>query len=121
MMRGYVRAMDKLANWVGVVAMYLIFLMIVILLLDAITRNVIDIPLHWCIEAAQFTLTAYYFMGGAMTLKDNEHVRMDLFYDRLSDTGKAKMDLVTMVCLLFYLGVLLWGSISSLNYAIETG
>jgi len=120
-MRAYVRAMDKLADWVGIVAMYLIFLMIAILLLDAVTRNVIDIPLHWCIEAAQFTLAAYYFMGGALTLKDNDHVRMDLFYDRLSETGKAKMDLIMMVCLLFYLSVLLFGSVSSLTYAIETG
>lgn len=120
-MRAYVRAMDKLSDWVGIVAMYLIFLMIAILLLDAVTRNVIDIPLHWCIEAAQFTLAAYYFMGGALTLKDNDHVRMDLFYERLSETGKAKMDLTTVVCLLFYLSVLLFGSISSLTYAIETG
>jgi len=121
MIRGYVRLMDKLADLVGIVAMYLIFAMVGILLLDAITRNVINIPLHWCIELAQFTLTAYYFMGGAMTLKDNSHVRMDLFYDNLTETGKAKMDLVTMGCLLFYLGVLLFGSISSLTYAIETG
>jgi TRAP-type mannitol/chloroaromatic compound transport system permease small subunit len=120
-MRAYVRAMDKMADWVGLVAMYLIFLMIAILLLDAVTRNVIDIPLHWCIEAAQFTLAAYYFMGGAMTLKDNDHVRMDLFYDRLGAIGKARMDLITTLCLLFYLCVLLFGSVSSLTYAIETG
>lgn len=117
----YVRVVDKLADWVGHVAMYLIFLMIAILLLDAVTRNVIDIPLHWCIEAAQFTLAAYYFMGGAMTLKNNDHVRMDLFYDSLSVRGKARLDLITMICLLFYLCVMLYGSISSLGYAIETG
>lgn len=117
----YVRWVDRVSDYVGIVAMYLIFLMICILLMDAITRNVIDIPVHWAIEAAQFTLAAYYFMGGAKTLKDNNHVRMDLFYDNLSETGKARMDLITMVCLLFYLSVLLFGSISSLTYAIETG
>ena len=102
------------------VAMYLIFAMIGILLLDAITRNVIQIPLHWPVELAQFTLAAYYFMGGAKTLKDNSHVRMDLFYDNLSDRGKARLDAVTISCLLFYLVVLI-GSISSLQYAIDTG
>ena len=119
--KAYVNVVDRVSDYVGYVAMYLIFAMVAILLLDAVTRNVIQIPLHWPVELAQFTLAAYYFMGGAMTLKDNDHVRMDLFYDRLSDTGKAKLDLVTMVCLLFYLGVLLWGSVSSLTYAIETG
>ncbi|WP_197418756.1 TRAP transporter small permease subunit [Celeribacter halophilus] len=91
------------------------------MLLDAITRNVIDIPLHWCIEAAQFTLAAYYFMGGPKTMKDGDHVRMDLLYDRLSSRGKHKMDIVTLACLMFYLVVLFIGSISSLNYAIATG
>lgn len=118
--RAYVRIMDRLADYVGIVAMYLIFVMIGVLLLDAITRNVIDIPLHWCIEFAQFTLAAYYFLGGASTLKNNEHVRMDLFYESLSEKGKARMDLLTIGCLIFYLSVLLIGAISSLEYAIET-
>jgi TRAP-type mannitol/chloroaromatic compound transport system permease small subunit len=119
--RTFVRAMDRLSDWTGLVAMYLIFVMIAVLLLDAVTRNVIDIPLHWCVELAQFTLAAYYFLGGPMTLKNNGHVRMDLFYERLSVRGKARMDLITIGCMLFYLGVLLVGSVSSLTYAIETG
>ncbi len=119
--RTYVRIVDRLSDYVGIVAMYLIFLMIAVLLLDALTRNVVEIPIHWAIEAAQFTLTAYYFMGGAMTLKNNSHARMDLFYESLSEKGKARMDLLTIGCLIFYLCVLLFGSISSLQYAIETG
>lgn len=119
--RTYVRIVDRVSDWVGLVAMYLIFVMIGVLLLDAITRNVIDIPLHWCVEFTQFTLAAYYFMGGAMSLKNDDHVRMDLLYERLSDRGRAWLDAVTIFCLLFYLLVLFWGSISSLSYAIETG
>ena len=121
MAAAYVRAVDRLSGWVGVVAMYLIFLMVGVLLLDAVTRNVIQIPLHWCVELAQFTLAAYYFMGGAMTLRDEDHARMDLIYERLSPRGRAATDLVTSVCLLIYLGVLLFGAVSSTAYAIETG
>ncbi|MBU0584398.1 MAG: TRAP transporter small permease subunit [Alphaproteobacteria bacterium] len=119
--RHYVRIIDRLSDYVGYLAMMLIFVMVGVLLLDAVTRNVVHIPLHWCIEFAQFTLAAYYFMGGAMTIKDDSHVRMDLFYERLSPRGRAKMDLVTIGCMLFYLSVMLIGSISSLKYAIETG
>ena len=119
--RHYVRIVDRISDYVGYVAMMLIFVMVGVLLLDAVTRNVIHIPLHWCIEFAQFTLAAYYFMGGAVTLKNDSHVRMDLFYERLSERGKAKMDLATIGCLIFYLSVLLIGSVSSLTYAIETG
>lgn len=118
--RGYVRAMDRISDWVGLVAMYLIFLMIAVLLLDAVTRNLVEIPFHWCVEFTQFTLAAYYFLGGAFSLKNDSHVRMDLFYDNLSERGKARMDLLTVGCMIFYLAVLLIGSVSSLEYAIET-
>lgn len=119
--RSYVRIVDKVSDWVGYLAASLIFLMVATLLFDAVTRNVIQVPVHWAIELTQFTLAAYYFMGGAMTLKNNSHVRMDLWYANLSDRGKAKLDLVTVFCLIFYLVVMLIGSISSLQYAIETG
>jgi TRAP-type mannitol/chloroaromatic compound transport system permease small subunit len=119
--RQYVRWMDKIADWTGIVAMYLIFVMVAVLLLDAITRNMVHIPLHWCVEFAQFTLAAYYFLGGPITLKDNDHVRMDLYYENLSERGKHKLDLVMLSCLMFYLVVMFIGSLSSLTYAIETG
>lgn len=115
----YVRWVDRVADYTGVFAMYLIFAMVGILILDAITSG-LQIYLHWCIELAQFVLAAYYFIGGAKTLKDGDHVRMDLLYDRFSVRGKTWIDLVTIFCLLFYLVVMLIGGISSLEYAIQT-
>lgn len=120
MIKTYVKWVDAISDRVGAVAMALIVVMIGVLLLDAVTRNVIRMPLHWCIEVAQFTLAAYYFMGGAMTLKNENHVRMDLIYSHLSRRGQHWLDLITVGCLLFYLIVLLIGSISSLQYAIAT-
>jgi len=123
-MGGFVKAYVRLTDWmsdkVGIAAMFLVVVMIAVLLLDAVTRNLIRMPLHWCIEFAQFTLAAYYFMGGPMTLKDNAHVRMDLLYANASERGKHWIDLITSSCLIFYLAVLLIGSVSSLIYAIET-
>ena len=118
--RHYVRTVDRISIYLGHAAMALVFVMIGVLLLDAVTRNVIRMPLHWCIEFAQFTLAAYYFMGGPYSLIGDDHVRMDLLYSRLSERGKHWMDIVTIGCLFFFLTVLLIGSISSLQYAIAT-
>lgn len=120
LIRGYVRSIDRISDWAGWLAASLIFVMVATLLLDAVTRNVINYPVHWAIELTQFTLAAYYFLGGPFTLKNNDHVRMDLLYASLSERGKAKLDLVTIWCLIFYLVVMLMGSISSLKYAIAT-
>ena len=115
----YVRGIDYATEKVGRVAMYIVFVMIATLLLNAITRNVINIPLSWCVEMAQFTMTAYYFMGGAYSMQLGDHVRMDLFYDRWSEKTRAKVDVATSFFLIFYLICLLIGSISSTRYAIE--
>ena len=116
----YVRVVDYLSTKFGRMAMYLIFAMIATLLLDVITRNVIRIPMSWCVEMAQFILAAYYIMGGAYSMQLHSHVRMDLIYDRFSERGKARMDSFTSIFLVVYLIVLLIGSISSTMYSIET-
>ncbi|TRW96514.1 TRAP transporter small permease subunit [Paracoccus sp. M683] len=118
--RRYVRVVDRVSDWAGWLAASLIFVMGATLLLDAVTRNVINIPVHWAIELTQFTLAAYYFLGGPFTLKHDDHVRMDLLYSHLSERGRARLDLITVWCLIFYLGVMLAGGISSLQYAIAT-
>jgi TRAP-type mannitol/chloroaromatic compound transport system permease small subunit len=118
--RSYVKFTDRISDYVGYLAAALIFVMGATLMFDAFTRNVIHMPVHWAVEFTQFTLAAYYFMGGAFTLKNNSHVRMDLIYASLSERNKAKVDLGTSVCLIFYLVVTLIGGISSLQYAIDT-
>lgn len=59
-------------------------------------------------------------MGGPITLKNHEHVRMDLWYATLSERGRARVDLITVGCMIFYLAVMLVGAVSSLEYAIAT-
>ncbi len=117
----YVKYVDFVSEKLGRLMMYTVFIMIGTLLLNAITRNVINYPLSWCVEMAQFTMTAYYIVGGAYSMQLDDHVRMDLIYDRCSEHTKAKIDAFTSFCLVFYLCTLLFGSISSTMYAIEYG
>jgi TRAP-type mannitol/chloroaromatic compound transport system permease small subunit len=117
----YVKVIDYLSTKIGRVAMYLIFVMIGVLLLDAVTRNIINFPLSWCIEMAQFTITAYYIVGGPYSMQLDSHVRMDLLYSRFSLKNRARLDCLTALFLVTYLVILLIGAISSTIYAIEIG
>ena len=49
------------------------------------------------------------------------NVRMDLFYNEWSDKTKAWVDSFTIIFLIMYLGVLLWGGFESTQYAIQYG
>ena len=117
----YVKYVDYASTKFGRLSMYLIFLMIGTLLLGAVTRNILDMPLSWTVELAQFTITAYYILGGPYSMQTDDHVRMDLIYGLYSDKTKAKIDVFTNIFLLVYLIVLLIGAISSTQYAIEYG
>ena len=116
----YVNFIDTICEKVGRFVMYWVFFMMFLLVLSFVTRNIINLPLMWIIEMAQFTITAYYLLGGGYSMITDDHVRMDLFYGRLSKKGKAKMDIITSFFLIFYLVVLFFGSISSLLYTIQT-
>ena len=116
----YVNIVDTICEKVGRFVMYGVFFMMFILILSFVTRNIINYPLMWIIEMAQFTMTAYYLLGGGYSMITDDHVRMDLFYGKFSKRGKAKMDIFTSFFLIFYLVLLLFGSYTSLIYTIET-
>ena len=114
----YVRYVDSMNRFVGLFAMYMIFAMIGILFYSTISKNFFN-PSLWTLEMAQFAMVAYYLLGGGYSMQINSHVRMDLLYDRWSFKTKATVDAVTVLFLLFYLALLLYGGLSSTQYALQ--
>jgi TRAP-type mannitol/chloroaromatic compound transport system permease small subunit len=115
-----VRCVDAVNRVVGRVAMYMIFAMMGLLLYSSITKTFF-IPPIWSLEMAQFSMAAYYLLGGGYSMQLNSHVRMDLLYGRWSWRGKGFADSITAFCLVFYLVILLYGGFSSTGYALQYG
>lgn len=118
--KSYVRAVDAASGYLGLFAMYLIFVMIGILSYASIMK-VFFLPSLWTVEMAQFVMVAYFTLGGAYTLREGDHVRMDLLYSGFTMRGRAGSDLFTSIVLVGFLVVLQIGGISSLTYALQYG
>ncbi len=118
--RIYVRYVDAVNRVVGRFAMYMIFAMMGLLLYSSITKTFFAPPL-WTLEMAQFSMAAYYLLGGAYSMQLDAHVRMDLAYGRWSPRGKGFADSITAFCLVLYLVMLLYGGYSSTSYALQYG
>ena len=118
--RTYVRHVDAVNRRVGRLAMYLIFAMAAILLWSSVSKTFF-LPSLWTLEMAQFTMVAYYLLGGAYSMQLDNHVRMDLVYGTWSPRTRAWVDSFTIVFLLAYLVLLLYGGFSSTQYALEYG
>lgn len=118
--RAYVRFVDRMNRQVGRFAMYLVFVMMGILFYSSVSKTFF-LPSLWTLEMAQFVMVAYYLLGGGYSMQLDGHVRMDLLYGRWSDRTKAWIDAFTILFLIFYLVFLLYGGLSSTQYALEYG
>jgi TRAP-type mannitol/chloroaromatic compound transport system permease small subunit len=119
--RAYVRGVDAVNRTVGEFSMYIVLVMTAILVFETISRTVFAKPHIWVVEIIEFLMAAYYLLGGGYSVILKGHVRMDLFYGRWSDKGKAVVDLITAPFLIFYVVFLLIGGLSGLEYALQYG
>ena len=116
-MRGFIRTVDAMNYRVGRFIMYGIFALMAVLLWSSISKTFF-LPSLWTLELAQFIMVAYYILGGPYSIQLGSNVRMDLLYGEWSLRKKAWFDLVTVLFLIFYLGVLLYGAVSSTAYSL---
>lgn len=119
--RLFVRYVEATNKTVGKFAQYLVLAMMGVLLYESISRTLFNQPHIWVVEIAQFTMAAYYLLGGGYSMILDGHVRMDLLYSRWPTRTRALMDTITAIVLVFYLALLLYGAISSVEYALRYG
>ncbi len=119
-MIAYVRGVDRFNRIVGRISMYLLFAMMAVLLWSSVSKTFF-LPSLWTLEMAQFLMVAYFMVGGPYSLQLGSNVRMDLFYGEWSDRKRAWVDAFTVIALLVFLGLLLYGGWQSTEYAIQYG
>ena len=116
-LRAYVRVIDGLNRRIGRAVMYGLFVLLGVLLWSIWSKTTPQ-PALWTLETAQFAMVAYYVLGGPYALQMGSHVRMDLFYGNWTPRRKAQVDAVTVLFLIFFLGVLVWGGVASTAYSL---
>lgn len=117
MMLAFIRIIDAVNYRVGRIVMYGIFVLMGILLWSSISKTFF-LPTLWTLEMAQFVMVGYYILGGPYSIQLGSNVRMDLLYGEWSMRKKAWFDLVTVLFLIFYLHVLIYGAVSSTAYSL---
>ncbi|MEO1155507.1 MAG: TRAP transporter small permease subunit, partial [Pseudomonadota bacterium] len=73
------------------------------------------------IRTAQNVVGHHRELGGPYSIQLGSNVRMDLLYSNWSVRRKAWTDAITVLFLLFYLVILLWGGIESTIYSFQYG
>jgi TRAP-type mannitol/chloroaromatic compound transport system permease small subunit len=87
---------------------------------ESILRYVFGKPTDWTWELASILFGALFMMGGAWVMKDNNHVRTDVFYNKLSRKWKAYFDLFFFTTIFFsFAFVMVWKTGGNALYSVS--
>jgi TRAP-type mannitol/chloroaromatic compound transport system permease small subunit len=102
-----VKLIDKISEWTGALAAWLVIPLMGVVLIEVFQRHVRNDPTQWGYDVLWMLFSAQFLIGGAFTLLRNGHIRIDIVYGILSDRAKRIYDLVNCLVVILPPTVLL--------------
>ena len=97
---------DFICVWAGKLAAYLVLLLIAAVVYEVISRYAFNEPTMWSFEIQRMLGGSLFILVFAWVLVQKGHIRVDLLYQRLSPRGKAILDVVLTLIVVFPLWIL---------------
>jgi TRAP-type mannitol/chloroaromatic compound transport system permease small subunit len=107
-LRKIVRAIRLLNLSMFVVAAVVLGLLTLVIFYDAIARYFFQSPTKFGFDLSTWLSGVAAFLTGGLVLLYNEHIRVDIFYDRFPDRFKSVVDVISSVCMLMVVFVFVW-------------
>jgi TRAP-type mannitol/chloroaromatic compound transport system permease small subunit len=107
----HTRITDKL-EWinvrVGEFVAYWAVISVFVYYYEVIARFVFNSPTNWVHESMFLMYGMQYMLCGAYAYREDQHVRVDVFYVKFSPRGKAIADIVTSVFFFIFILTMTW-------------
>jgi TRAP-type mannitol/chloroaromatic compound transport system permease small subunit len=95
------KGIDQLNAFFGKGVSWLSFALVIIICIDVTLRYLLNMTRIWVIELETYAFSLLFLLGGAWTWQTDDHVRVDVFYTKLSPKGKRWIDLIGTLLFLF--------------------
>ena len=106
-LNGYIKAADTISEWSAKTTSWLVLILTLMTGYEIIMRYVFNAPTKWVFDLSYMLGGAFFVLGQGYTLRLNKHVRIDIFYSRLSDRGKALLNCFFYLIFFFPLWIVL--------------
>ena len=93
-MRKFVKVIDYISDNTGKQASWLAAVLVLLISLEIIMREVFNKPTYWNFETSLMVGGTMMSAGWAYAMRHRAHIRVDVFYSRLSQKGKAMIDIL---------------------------
>lgn len=118
-----VRLIERITGATGLVAAWLVALLVIAICYEVFSRYVLGAPTLWAFELGYMLMGASFLLGAAYALREGAHIRIDLLYGRFTARGQALVDLAgyTLFLLPFtvWLTAGLWGKTAAALASLE--
>jgi len=104
---GIARAIDRVNGIIGRSFAWLILVAVLVSAGNAIIRKTLNISSNAWLEAQWYLFGAVFMMCAAWTLREDEHVRVDVLSQRLSPRARVRIDLICHILFLMPFAVLM--------------
>ncbi len=101
------RAIDALNERVGRIVLWLVLASVLISAGNATVRKIFNTSSNALLEIQWYLYAAVFLLAAGYTLRNNEHVRIDVLTGRLSPRGRAWIDVIGAVVFLLPFVVLI--------------
>ena len=115
------RLADLMSNGSGLVAGWLGIILMGLVLVEVITRYILQSPLTIADEVGAYMLVAITFLGLAYTWKEKGHVRIEVVVTRLPLRLRKRLRIVTLIMATGFVPLLIWASCKLVIYSSDFG
>lgn len=106
-MNTLIHYLDRVNEWIGRAAAYLAILLALVVFLVVVLRYGFNTSSQWLSESILYVHGLMFMLGIGYTLRHNGHVRVDVVSRRFSPRGRAVVELLGTLLLLWPIAVFL--------------
>lgn len=93
------QALDGLTEVIGRAAALLVVPLALAMVYEVAMRYLLNAPTLWAYELGFMLMGAHFLLAGPLTLRRNQHVRIDLLYATFPPRVRAAIDLILLLAL----------------------
>jgi len=97
---GVSRLIDRVNEIAGRFATMTVIIATLVCVINALLRYGLNLGSNAWLEAQAMLFGAMIYLGGAATLRVNEHIRIDIVYTSLGERGRLWVDVLGLVTML---------------------
>jgi TRAP-type C4-dicarboxylate transport system permease small subunit len=112
---------SRLSRVTGYASGWVIVAMMILVTAAVVARRLFGYPLVFSDEYSAYLMVFCVFVGGAYTLQQDAHVRVDIVAIRLKPRVRILFRIITSFCSLIYGAVLTWQTTNLVIYYAQIG